>query len=118
MSGRITFNGQLSLSPHGGLACSLFPIKDAGYTNCDDESLMELFRDMWRFFHSKKRSGKVHGRTVRKVVTPVQKLKMMEFRAGFMKFTMIESNRDPNRRVTMILELPWASQVDYNDGED
>ena len=119
MSERFTFNGQLSMSPFGGLSCSLFPIeKKSGFLDCDDESLMELFRDMWRFFHGKNKKGRVHGKPVRKGVTPVQRLTTLEFRAGFLKFTMIENARDPDKKVTLIVEVPWARQVSYDDEDD
>ena len=118
MSERHTFNGQLSMSPYGNLSCSLFPIKDSGFLNCDDESLMEIFRDMWRFFHSKHRTGKVQGRTVRKGTTPVQRLRTLEFSAGYFHFTMIENARNRDTRVTLIAEIPWATQVGYDDEDD
>ena len=117
MSNRQTFNGQLSMSPYGKMSCTMFPIKDSGFLNCEDNTLMELFRDMWRFFHSKERSGKVHGRSVRKGKTPVQKLKTLEFTAGYFKFTMIENVRYPDTKVTLIVEIPWGKQVSYAEEE-
>ena len=103
------------MSPFGGISCSLFPIDGSGFLDCNDDSLMELIRDMWRFFHSKHKTGKVQGRTVRKGMTPVQKLKLLEFRAGYFKFTMIENARNPDTRVNLVVEIPWASQVAYDD---
>jgi len=110
---RQTFHGQISMSPYGKLSSTLFPIKDSGFLDCDDSSLMELFRDMWRFFHSKDRSGKVQGRTVRKGRTPVQKLRTLEFSSGYFSFTMIENARFPDTRVTLIVGIPWSKQVSY-----
>jgi len=91
----------------------MFPVKDSGFLDCDDESLMALFRDMWRFFHSQAKSGKVQGKTVRKGRTPVQKLRTLEFSVGYFKFTMIENARFPDTRVTLIVEIPWKKQVQY-----
>ena len=118
MSERQTFNGELSMSPYGNLTCSLFPIKDSGFLDCDDDSLMDLFRDMWRFFHSRHKTGKVQGKSVRKGITPVQKLKTLEFAAGYLRFTMIENARNPDTRVTLIVSVPWACQMVYDDAEE
>jgi len=109
---QVCLRGGIRTTQYGSPSVYLFPspgenAKD--FKHLESEELERVIVDHFNFFRSGQTRGKVHGVSVTVGRTRGdQARKVMNFSAGFMKFTLLENMKaNDDSKALLILELPF-----------